>query len=238
MSTQSQPRLAAFASDLDRTLLAKGRPLSKGSRTALREARALGLATLLVSGRRYDWLRDFVRPWNAWDALVAEDGAVIEAPVGSAPRVLGVTIARRVAARVRADARLHPEVGRVVVSLPLAEAPRALRAVRGLPITASTNIDRVMLLPRGIDKGTGVRVALARLGLRSAGYAAIGDAENDQALLGGAMLSGAVANARPSLRRQAAFVAHRRYGAGVLEFVHGPVARAVRSQPADRPTTT
>jgi hydroxymethylpyrimidine pyrophosphatase-like HAD family hydrolase len=221
------PRLDAFASDLDRTLVRVGEAPSEEARAALRRVQDLGLRTLLVSGRRRPDLDPFVRGLRYLDAVVAENGAIIEAPLGSPLRWEGRAVARAVRARVAADPRLEAEVGDVVVSVPRAATARLRHAVAGLPVDLITNVGHTMALPRGITKGSGTARALRQLGVRAGRYAAIGDAENDLALLERAALSGAVANAEPRVQRTVDYVCRRRFEAGVLEFVLGPLSASV-----------
>ena len=224
-------RPAAFASDLDRTLIRPGRFPSPTARSALREARGIGLRVLLVSGRERTELEPYVRALGSLDGVVAENGAVVEAPLGSPPVVTG----RRVAAAVRRRLAAHPElraqIGQVMASVARRDGGRLRRLVAGLPVRLVANVDRLMVLPVGVDKRRGTRTALRRLGLAGAGYAAIGDAENDGPLLDGAALSGAVGNAERPLRRAADYVCRQRYERGVLEFVRGPLAEAVHRVP-------
>jgi hydroxymethylpyrimidine pyrophosphatase-like HAD family hydrolase len=80
-----------------------------------------------------------------------------------------------------------------------------------------------MVVPTGLSKSSGVRIALRRLGLASFGYAAIGDGENDVDLLRDADLSAAVANAVPAARAVVDYVCRQSFDRGVLEFVNGPL---------------
>src|SRR5580658_8528753 len=91
------PRIGAFATDLDRTILRTGGHPTSRARRALRAVRAMGLPALLASGRPYADLARFARGFGEWDGLIAEDGAVVDAPLGRTPLLLG----RRVAATVR-----------------------------------------------------------------------------------------------------------------------------------------
>jgi len=183
----------------------------------------MGLATVLASGRPYEDLTRIAREFGVWDALVAENGAVVEAPFGRPPVVLGRRTAATVRRRLSGSPALHPELGRVVASVPRKER-RALReAVKGLRVLVVANVDRLMVVPAGISKSSGVRIALRHLGLDPSGYAAIGDAENDLGMLRAAALSAAVANAIPAVRAAVGYVCHRSFDRGVLEFVEGPL---------------
>ncbi len=234
-SSRSPPRLVAFATDLDRTLMRPGGPPSPVARRALREARGFGLRTLLVSGRRYAELCDYVLALGGFDGLVAENGAVVEAPLGTAPTGVGRRCAAAGRHRLRGRPELRCEVGEVVVSVDRTDLGRLRRALAGLPVRLLANVDRVMVLPRGVSKRSGVRRALRQLGLANGAYAAIGDAENDLDLLLGARLAAAVANAEPAVRRTAEYGCRHRYEDGVLEFVRGPLAQRARAVgPTDR----
>lgn len=228
------PALAAFAVDLDRTLLPPGEPLARSASTLLGTVQKMGLKVVLVSGREYDRLAAFARKLRAVDALVAENGAVIEAPLGGAvTRVAGRSAAR---ARDRlVSARISGlETGLVVVSVPRALSLRVATLLAGLPVALIPNADRVMVLPRGVTKASGMQRALRGLRLGSRAYAAIGDGENDLDLLRAATLSAAVANAHPSVRSAVNYLCHAPFEAGVAEFVRGPLARCLQVGPPSR----
>jgi hydroxymethylpyrimidine pyrophosphatase-like HAD family hydrolase len=190
----------------------------------------MGLRTLLVSGREYSMLAPYARRFGALDALVAENGAVVEAPIGAPPEFLGGPAAREIVRRVRAIGGLHARFGEVVASVPIRERSRLATSVRGLPVRVIANVDRVMAVPVGVDKGRGTRRAMERLGLGGGAYAAIGDAENDLDLLRSAALSGAVRNAETAVRTSVDYDCRSPYGAGVLEFVRGPLAARLRDE--------
>jgi hydroxymethylpyrimidine pyrophosphatase-like HAD family hydrolase len=226
-----RPPFATVVTDLDRTLMGPGGRATAGARRALREIRAMGFRALLVSGRTYADLHRYAPQFGTWDGLVAEDGAVVEAPMGRTPFVRGRTTAAVVHRRVAANPRLHPELGEIVASVPLRERRLLARTLAGLPVALIANVDRLMVLPAGVTKRSGVRTALRRLGVAGHGYAAIGDAENDLDLLAYADLSAAVANAIPAVRAVVDYRCRSSFDRGVLEFVEGPVRD--RTRPAD-----
>ena len=219
--------LAAFVTDLDRTLTnTDGRP-SALARDALAQARGAGLLVIVASGRTYDDLRRCLDGTEAVDALVAENGAVVEAPRGSTPEVEGRSIGSAVRARLPLGPPPGFELGEVVVSVPLHEVDELRTRLEGLPVDWIANVDRMMVLPRGCSKLTGVRTALQRLGRGDAPFAAIGDGENDAELLAAAVLSASVANATSAARAAARYHCQGAGDAGVAEFVRGPVSRAI-----------
>jgi hydroxymethylpyrimidine pyrophosphatase-like HAD family hydrolase len=216
-------RPAVFATDLDRTLLRPGGAPTRAARTAIRAARALGLRTLLVSGRPHGELVRFADAFGGFDGLVAENGAVVEAPIGSRPLIAGARTAARVRRGLEGRSGLHCEFGEIVVSVPRRERRQLVRVVGSLPVRLVSNVDRVMVLPRGVSKWSGTRAAMRQLRLPGLRYAAIGDGENDLDLLRGSSLSGAVANATSQVRAIADYVSHAPFDRGVLEFVQRPL---------------
>jgi hypothetical protein len=89
----------------------------------------------------------------------------------------------------------------------------------GLELQVIFNKSAVMVLPSGINKGTGLQAALEDLGLSPHNCAAIGDAENDHAFLAVSECAVAVANALTSLKEHADIVTVGRRGDGVAELI-------------------
>jgi hypothetical protein len=85
------------------------------------------------------------------------------------------------------------------------DAPRILEAIRELelPLVLLFNRSRVMTLPQGVSKSTGLRAALDMLRLSPRNTVAVGDAENDHALLSLAEVGAAVEWGSPALRSAA-----------------------------------
>ena len=223
-SFESKRRVVALAVDLDRTLLPPGRRVGRPAAELLAEVRRMGLRVVLVSGREHAVLSNFSDGLHHVDALVAENGAVVESPLGGPVRVVGRAMAGQVRRRLAAARLGGIESGEIVVSLPIAARPKVEAILAGLRVELVPNVDRLMVLPAGISKATGMRLALRGLRLANRAFAAIGDAENDLPLLREAELSGAVGNAVPQVRRTVDYVARGSYGAGVREFVRGPLS--------------
>ena len=99
----------------------------------------------------------------------------------------------------------------------------------GLELQVIFNKDAVMILPAGVNKGTGVRAALDELGLSTHNALGIGDAENDHAFLGICECSVAVGNALPVLKERADVVTTATHGAGVEEIIEQLLADDLRS---------
>jgi hypothetical protein len=81
-----------------------------------------------------------------------------------------------------------------------------------------------MLLPGGVNKATGLRVALRDVKLSPHNVVGIGDAENDHAFLAFCECAVAVANALPTVKQRADFVTAAENGAGVIELIEELIA--------------
>jgi len=216
----------ALACDYDGTVAADGR-MSASTAAVLARVRVSGRKLLLVTGRRLGDLRRVCPDANTiFDAVVAENGAVVHLPERHDTRVLG---APPEPALLEALHRLRVPfaLGDSIVATEALFAPAALAAIReaGVERGLVFNKDAVMLLPGGVTKGTGAAWALESLGLSRHNVVGIGDAENDHAFLALCECSVAVADAVPALREAADHVTTAAGPAGVEEFVEDHLLR-------------
>lgn len=106
------------------------------------------------------------------------------------------------------------EVGRVIVATWIPHQNAVLQAIQetGLELLIVFNKNAVMVLPTGINKATGLNVALRRFGLSFHEAVGIGDGENDQSFLDRCECSVAVANAVPSILKLVDLITKREAG--------------------------
>lgn len=168
-----------LACDFDGTGATEGR-LAPEVRDELVAARAAGVATLLVTGRVLEDLRLGHVDFGAFDAVIAENGALIWFPATDRLIQLGVAPSPAFLGRLRA-AGVPFHVGAVIVGTWEGHAADALQLIReeGADLQLVFNRAAVMLLPTGVNKAVGVRRALAELGRSAHDMVAFGDAEND-----------------------------------------------------------
>ena len=208
-----------LACDYDGTLATDGR-VAPETVAALARVRGRGCRVVLVTGRQLDDLQWVGPSLDSFDHVVAENGALLFDP-GRATVELLAAPPPPAFLRALERAGVPFSVGRAIVAtvrphdVPVCEAIRAL----GLDLVPIFNKESVMVLPRGVTKGTGLRAALARLGLAREGTVAVGDAENDAELFAESAVAVAVANAVPALAAQARLVTAEPNGAGVRELV-------------------
>ncbi len=122
------------------------------------------------------------------DAAVLENGAVLLGPRGS--RLLAPPVPRELTDALTRHGVPH-HTGEVLVDCDARDAHRALDALAdtGLDHQMVRNRGTLMVLPAGVTKATGLKQALAELGLCGQNAVAVGDAENDLRLLHAVELS-------------------------------------------------
>jgi hydroxymethylpyrimidine pyrophosphatase-like HAD family hydrolase len=133
------------------------------------------------------------------------------------------------AERLRARGVAPVEVGKVIVATHEPHGAVMLEVIRelGLEVHVVFNRSAVMALPPGVNKATGLDVALRRLGLSRHEVVGVGDAENDHSLLEYCECGVAVANAVPSVKAAADFVTRGANGAGVAELADELIANDI-----------
>jgi hydroxymethylpyrimidine pyrophosphatase-like HAD family hydrolase len=171
-------KLSAFALDYDGTIAVDG-VLDADVRDAIAVARRQGIMAILVTGRRLVDLRRVAGDLTCFDVVVAENGGVLDFPVTGRHVVLGH---RPYPAFVDGLRRrgAHVTVGETVVETDATSADAALDVLRTLelPLILAFNRGRLMVLPQGVAKSTGLRQALGALRLSIHNTIGIGDAES------------------------------------------------------------
>lgn len=208
-----------LACDFDGTIADDGR-IAPEVATALSDARAQGIVVILVTGRVLDELRLADVDLGAFDAVVAENGAVVWLPGQARVIQLGGAPPEHFFGELRARG-VPFHAGAVVVGVSDSHAPQVFELVRafGLDCQLIFNRAALMVLPSGVSKATGVRWALEELGRSEHNMIAFGDAENDLPLLAAAQLGIAARSAVPALSTVADDRLTQPGGAGVAQYV-------------------
>jgi hydroxymethylpyrimidine pyrophosphatase-like HAD family hydrolase len=213
-------RYHALATDYDGTIADEG-VISPATRAVLERLRASGRRIVLVTGRRLDDLARVCPNLSLFDAVVAENGAVYLRPPAKEPRLLGPPASQPLLERLREGGVRPLDHGAVIVTTTRPHEVEVLRAISalGLELQVIFNRGAVMVLPSGINKATGLEVALADLGLSPHDVVGVGDGENDHAFLTRCELAVAVGDAIPSLQAAADVVTRGGGSAGTVELV-------------------
>ena len=215
----------AIAVDYDGTLTGTDTP-DPAVLAAIARARGAGRRVVLVTGRIFSsLLKSFPGAEGAFDAVVAENGAVIWRP-GTGRRAVAQPVASELGLAL--EARGVPvERGEVLLATQAVHDRTVLQEIArlGLEVQLVRNRGELMALPPGVSKGTGLLEALAELNISRHSTIAVGDAENDHSLLESCELGVAVANAIPALQERADVVLGQPAGRGIVELLGGPLLR-------------
>ena len=176
-------KLSAIALDFDGTI-AVGDAMEPSVRAAIGDARDAGIAVILATGRRLDDLRRVVGDLSCFEAVVAENGAVVDFPLRERHVVLGHPPPVAFVEELRRRG-VACEMGEALVEADAAASATIIDVIHALelPLSLTFNRGRVMALPQAIGKSTGLRHALSTLRISIHNTVAIGDAENDHDLL-------------------------------------------------------
>ena len=216
-------KFGVLALDYDGTIARDGQ-LDPDVRVAIGEARARGIAVVIVTGRILSELKQVAGNLKFVDAVVAENGAVLDFPnghsrlLGNSPSVLFLDELKR--------RNLEFKAGQCVVELDASAAPQVLTVIRELelPLALLFNRGRLMVLPQGVSKGIGLREALATLRLSAHNAVGIGDAENDHDLLAACEIGLAVRWGSEALQKAADTVLEGSGPTAVAAYIRGSMA--------------
>jgi hydroxymethylpyrimidine pyrophosphatase-like HAD family hydrolase len=213
-------RCFCLASDYDGTLAHDGQVLPT-TIEVLKRVSASGRKVVLATGRTVDSLLSVFPEVSLFDLVVAENGAVLYNPSTKTHRALTHPPIPGFVTELQRRG-VHPiDVGECIVATWRPHEVEVLDVIRsqGLELQVIFNKDAVMILPSGVNKGTGLRAALDQLGLSPHNTLGVGDAENDHAFLGICEYSVAVANALAPLKEHADMVTAASNGLGVEEII-------------------
>ena len=176
-------KFSALALDYDGTIATNG-TIGSGVREAIGEVRDRGIVVVLVTGRRVPDLRRVAGDLTCFDVVVAENGAVLEFPASGRHVLLGHPPGPCVRTELLRRG-LDVVFGESVIEADAALAPAILDVIRRLeqPLILAFNRSRLMVLPQGVAKSTGLRQALFALRVSIHNTVGIGDAENDHDLI-------------------------------------------------------
>jgi len=212
-------RFHCLASDYDGTLAHDG-IVEASTIDALERLRESGRRLVMVTGRELEDLSRVFSRLDLFDHVVAENGAVLFTPSTGALRALADAPPPAFGDALAAAGVGPISRGHVIVATWQPHEITAIELIReqGLELQVIFNKGAVMILPSGVNKATGLRIALDELGLSRHNTVGVGDAENDHAFLSTCGCAVAVAGALPALREKADLVTHGDAGAGVEEL--------------------
>jgi hydroxymethylpyrimidine pyrophosphatase-like HAD family hydrolase len=215
-------RYLALAMDYDGTLTDSGR-LSGEVATALERLRASGRRSILLTGRTFGELADTGTNLALFDMIILENGAVLHAPGRRETTVLAPRVPPELAIRLEQHGVKPLIKGQVILATRL---PYEL----GLELHIIFNGAAVMVVPSGVNKGSGLERGLREMALSQHEVVGVGNAENDHSFLELCECSVAVRNAVPALQARVDFITRASHGGGVLELIDELVSTDLRQR--------
>jgi hypothetical protein len=221
-----------IALDYDGTIT-RNETLDPEVREGIAAVRASGIAALLVTGRILEELRRVAGDLHFVDGIVAENGAVVHFPSTDHTSMIAPAISGAFVEELQRLGVSHG-VGQCLVDAEANQAPLLLEVIRRLelPLVLIFNGGRVMALPQGVSKATGLKTILDTLRLSAHNMVSIGDAENDHELLRLAEVGAAVDWGSPALRAAADTVVSGSDPHAVAAYIRGLATAGRVPQPA------
>ena len=222
-------RYHVLATDYDGTIATDGH-LDEPTLSALERLKASGRKLVLVTGRELDDLLHVCPRLDLFERVVAENGALIYTPATREEKPLADGPSPEFVAELTRRGVAPLSVGRVIVATWEPHQNTVFEAIHALnlELQVAFNKGAVMALPSGINKATGLRTALAEMGMSVHNTVAVGDAENDHAFLRVCECSVAVANALDSVKARVDMVTERDHGGGVAQLIEMIIASDLR----------
>ncbi|GHO45728.1 HAD-IIB family hydrolase [Ktedonospora formicarum] len=210
----------ALACDYDGTLARDGR-VDPRTIEALEKVKTSGRALLLVTGRLLPDLKETFSRLDLFTYVVAENGALLYHPATSSEYPLGEPPPFAFLQALHERGVTPLDTGQVIASTWHPHETTVLSVIRdmGLELQVIFNKGAVMILPEGINKGSGLSAALQRLQFSRHNVVGVGDAENDHSFLTRCACSVTVANALQALKEQADYTTAAGHGKGVVELI-------------------
>jgi hypothetical protein len=215
----------AIACDFDGTGATDGHPAPE-LYAALAAARGQGMVTLLVTGRVLEDVQRACHELSPFDAVVAENGAVIYLCALGRTIQIGEPPPEHFLGELRAQG-VPFHTGAVIVGTWEQHAGTLLKLIRRFGIDGQLIFNRaaLMLLPSGINKAVGIRRALDELRRSERNLVAFGDAENDLPMLTCAEMGVAARDSIPAVLAVADDSVTQPGGAGVALYIRRLIER-------------
>jgi len=212
-------RYLLLATDYDGTLAKHGQ-VSSGTLATLDRVLASGRKLILVTGRHLPDLKNVFPHLDRFARVVAENGGLLYDPANNEELPLSEPPPESLLTLLR-ERGVPFEVGRSVIATWEPHQTVVVDALRDLRLDSHIifNKGAVMVLPSGVNKGSGLMAALKSLEVSPHNVVGTGDAENDHALLASCEFGVAVANAVPALKERADLVTVAENGRGVEELI-------------------
>jgi|TARA_Y100000310_G_scaffold24354_1_gene23379 sucrose-phosphate phosphatase subfamily len=209
--------VSAIITDFDRTITDEPGVVNE---MILKELDSLNKPLILVTGRSIDYVKNFYKKYPIWDCIIAENGTYIYFPNNQLSWKF-TSDKLEEAKRILTNNKFPANIVDGLISVSKLLEPRLMEVLADIKdqLGFKTNVDEVMIIPVGIDKGVSVKLVLNYMGINPKNTIIMGDGENDIDLFTTPGYKIAVANAADRLKMLADEVTKKPSTKGVIEVI-------------------
>jgi len=215
----------AIVTDLDRTITEKP---SKSEfdpndfdAELIKQLKNLKTDLILATGRNISFVKKLCKKFNIWRCVVAENGAVLYFPLTKKTITINTYYMAK-AKKIIINLNLPgTTIGKVITSNRVEDESIIRKKLEKLAdkVDFIKNVNEIMVMPQGIDKGLGLRLAMQYLNIDMEKTIIIGDGENDVDMFFNPGFKIALANSHKKLKRLANQITMKPSTKGVREII-------------------
>ncbi|MBN2368056.1 phosphoglycolate phosphatase [Candidatus Woesearchaeota archaeon] len=209
--------IGAFITDYDRTITDSPGVLESETVENLHK---LDTVHILATGRKFEYVKELFDRFGLWECIVCENGSIVYFP--KSKKTIKVNSSYLEEARgILMKNGISANFGEVIISVNIKEKEKVKEKLHHLTknLNYIYNVDEMMILPKFVNKGSGVKIALNHLGIDPQNTIVVGDAENDIDLFRTPGYKVALSNAHPRLKLIADEVTEKPGSKGIREIV-------------------
>jgi HAD superfamily hydrolase (TIGR01484 family) len=208
-----------------------------GSRGTAGRLRSSGRRAVLVTGRTFEELASHCPSMEVFDCIVLENGGALYSPAKRQMTVLCPPASLELARDLEQRGVEPILAGQAILATRRPYEVLVLEAIRdlGLELQIIFNGDAVMVLPSGVNKGSGLEAARREMGLSAHEVVGVGNAENDHSFLDICACAVAVDNAVAAIKAKVDFCTRGANGSGVAELIEDLVTTDLAGRAPRKP---
>ena len=202
-------KIKAIITDLDRTITdgpAKRKfDPNDFDKDLMKEMGSLEKDLFLATGRSVEYAKALCGKFKLWRAIIAENGAVIYFPSTKKTITINTDFMKKAKKILRSMDLDGSTIGKVIVSINEKDEEKIMFALKEIEdhLTFERNTNEIMITPKGVEKGLGVRIAMQYLNIELDDTMVIGDGENDVSMFLNPGFKIALANSNEKLKKLA-----------------------------------
>jgi sucrose-phosphate phosphatase subfamily len=177
--------IKGIITDLDRTIIdepAKREfdPLDFDT-DILHKMKDLGIDLFLSTGRNVRFVKKLCKHFKIWRCVISENGAVLYFPATKKTLTVNTYYMKRAKRIIREMNLPDVTIGKVIASIRVEDEQKVRDKLGKIAehVKFIRNVDEILVLPNGVDKGMGVRLAMRYLNIDLDHTIVVGDGEND-----------------------------------------------------------